>query len=225
MSILSSSSIQCNRKASVENLAIKRLNHKTKTQQHKMYPHTTDFAFTNTMHQSFSSPQITLKSLARFQHAQMKAQKRGRPVKHAKPCKAKKSVSFSSFANVTVREISREELNKCWIQPAEYSQIEEGRKRCLATVKEALLGRAPSPDPSEYCIHGLEQQLSPKQVLERKIKNMQYRRLLLQEQHAQRCCGASDPQALQNLSELFSQQATRRALRRALSTEENALAA
>ena len=190
-----------------------------------MYPYNTNLPYTDTMEKSFSSPQMTLKGLARFKHAQMKAQKRGRSVKHYSPCKPKKSVSFSSFANVTVREISREELSECWIQPEEYSQIEEGRKRCLDQVKRALLGRAPTPDPSEYCIHGLEQQLSPKQVLERKIKNMQYRRLLLEEQHAQRCCGVSDPQALQKLSELFSQQATRRALRRALSTEENALAA
>lgn len=193
-----------------------------------MYPCNTDPTYTSAMEKSFSCPQMTLIGLRHFQHmqakAQMKAQKRGRSTKHASPRKPKKTVSFSSFANVTVREISRDELNECWIQPEEYSQIEQGRKHCLETVKRALLGRAPTPDPSEFSIHGLEQQLSPKQVVERKLKNMQYRRLLLEEQHAQRCCGVSDPQALQNLSELFSQQATRRALRRALSTE-NAMAA
>lgn len=178
------------------------------------------------MDKSYSSPHMSLKSIARYTHTQMKAHKRARTVKHEQPSnKSKKSVSFSALANVSVREISREELNASWIQPEEYSEIEQERKQCLETIKRALLGEAPAPNPTEYCIYGLEQQLSPKQVLERKLKNMQYRRLLLEEQHAQRCCGVSDPQALQTLSELFSQQATRRAQRRALSTGDNALAA
>lgn len=185
------------------------------------------------MEKSYSSPHMSLKSIARYTHSQMKAQKRARSVKHAhpktqqqqQPLKSRKSVSFSALANVSVREISREELNASWIQPEEYSEIEQGRKRCLLTIKRALLGEAPMPNPSEDSIHGLEQQLSPKQVLERKLKNMQYRRLLLEEQHAQRCCGVSDPQALQSLSELFSLQASRRAQRRALERDNNALAA
>ena len=181
--------------------------------------------FDNTLEKSYSSPQLTLKGVARFQHVQMKARKRACSVKHVSPQKPKKTVSFSTLANVKVREISREELNECWIQPEEYTEIEEGRKKCLETVKRALLGRAPPPDPSEHCVYGLEQQLSSKQVLERKMKNLQYRRLLLEEQHVQQCCGVSDPQALQSLSELFSQQATRRAHRRALSSADNALAA
>eukprot|EP00977_Amphora_coffeiformis_P009987 scaffold2335_cov175-Amphora_coffeaeformis.AAC.14 len=172
-----------------------------------------------------SSPQLTLKRIARFQQVKMKARKRVCSVKHVSPQKPKKTVSFSTLADVKVREISREELNQCWIQPEEYTEIEEGRKKCLETVKRALLGRAPPPDPSEHCLCGLEQQLSSKQVLERKMKNLQYRRLLLEEQHVQRCCGVSDPQALQSLSELFSQQAIRRARRRALSSTDNALAA
>ena len=190
-----------------------------------MYPENHhNMPYNNAMEKSQSIPHLTLKGLARFQHARMKVQKRARPIKHASPNKPKKTVSFSALANVAVREISREELNNAWIQPEEYSKIEEGRKRCLDTVKRALLGRAPTPDPSEYCIQGLEQQLSPKQVLERKLKNMQYRRLLLEEQHVQRCCGVSDPGALQNLSELFSQQATRRAQRRAISVDKALLA-
>ena len=169
-----------------------------------------------------SSPQLTLKSVAR--HAHMKARKRlNGSIKHVSPQKPKKTVSFSALANIKVREISREELNESWIQPEEYSEIEHGRKQCLETVKRAILGRAPPPDPSEYCVYGLEQQLSSKKVLERKMKNLQYRRLLLEEQDVQRICGVSDPQALQTLSEVFSQQAIWRARRRA--STDNALAA
>ena len=207
--------------SSVEYIAIKPQLLQEKTHDMFAYNDVTNFA---SLQKTLSSPKMTLKSIAKLQLAQMKAQKKARIVKHSAPQKQKKTVRFSALANVAVREITREELNKCWIQPDEYTQIEEGRKRCLDTVKQALLGRAPQPDPSEYCINGLEQQLSPKQVLERKLKNMQYRKLLLEEQHIQRCCGISDPKALQNLSELFSQQATRRAYRRAISTD-NALAA
>lgn len=182
--------------------------------------------FSRPIEKSIAAPHMTLNSLARFKHLQMKAQKVERIVKHVQPHKKKKSVTFSTLANVSVREISREELNASWIQPEEYSKIEEGRKHCLDIIKRALLGEVPSLNPSEFCIQGLEQQLSPKRVLERKLKNMQYRRLLLEEQHVQRCCGVSDPQALQTLSELFSEQAAKRAQRRALSTHcTNALAA
>lgn len=162
-----------------------------------------------------SSSMLTLKSAAR--QGFLKARKRRSPAKHAKP--KKKSVSFSSFANVTVRQITREELNDSWYSSDEYKDIEEGRKQCIETVKRSLLGHAAPPDPSEFCIHGLEQHLSNNQVMERKLKNSQYRRLLLEEQQIQKLCGVSDPQALQNLSVLFSQQAIRRAQRRAMTGE------
>lgn len=182
-------------------------------------PHNHNLFYNNAMGKSYSTSQMSLRNHSQFQHVQppMKAQKRARSIKYTFPSnnKPRKSVTFSSFANVAVREISREELHECWIQPNEYVQIQEDRKRCLDTVKRAMLGRAPVPDSSEFCLRGLEQRLSTKQVFERKIKNMQYRRLLLEEQHVQRCCGVSDPKALQSLSELFTQQATQRALRRA----------
>jgi ribosome biogenesis protein Tsr3 len=175
---------------------------------------------TYTMTKDFStSPQLTLRHLARFH--QVKAMKRARPVKHILHSrKAKKNVSFSTLANVQVRPISREELSESWIQPEEYSQIDRSRKRSLETLKLALVGEVPCPDPTEFS--GLEQHISPKQVLERKLKNMQYRRMLLEEQHMQRSCGVSNPEAIQALSELFSQQASRRAQQRALS--DNAMA-
>jgi hypothetical protein len=177
---------------------------------------------TYTMTKDFSSsPQLTLRHLAHFHTA--KAMKRARPVKHILHSRKqpKKNVSFSTVANVQVRAISREELNKAWIQPAEYCQIDQSRKRVLETIKRALVGEAPCPDPSEF--NGLEQHISSKQSFERKLKNMQYRRMLLEEQHMQRSCGFSNPEAIQALSELFSQQASRRAQRRAVS--DNAIAA
>ena len=174
------------------------------------------------LERSFSSPSMTLtvNSLRSMKMAEMKAYKRSHSVKHLSPNTARKTVRFSSLANVAVREISQEELNDCWIQPEEYSKIEEGRRQCLYTVKKALLGQAPLPDPAEYSVRGLEQQLSSKQVLERKLKNMHYRKLLIEEQHVQKRFGVSDPQALQSLSEMFSRASVRKAQGRALSSTE-----
>jgi hypothetical protein len=168
------------------------------------------------LERSQSTPQLTLKThQGQFRYTQMKAQKRSQSVKHLSPNTVRKTVRFSSLANVAVRPVSKQKLCNLWLQPEEYSKIEEGRRQCLYTVKKALLGRAPPPDPSEYSVRGLEQQLSSKQVMERKIKNMHYRKLLLEEQSVQRQYGVSDPQALQSLSELFSQASVRKAHGRA----------
>jgi hypothetical protein len=125
--------------------------------------------------------------------------------------KPKKSVTFSTIACVSMRPISRQELDATWIQPEEYSEIERERRRSIHAIK-ATQGDLSRLDASEYCAKGLEHQLSSsRQLLSRKLKNMQYKKLLLEEQNMQRHFGVSDPEALQRLSQLFSEQASKRA--------------
>ena len=114
-----------------------------------------------------------------------------------------------------MRPISQEELNETWIQPEEYSAIERERRRTIHAI-QATQGDLSRLDDREYCVQGLEHQLpSSRQVLSRKLKNLQYKKLLLDEQNMQRRFGVQDPEALQRLSQLFSQQASKRAHLRA----------
>jgi hypothetical protein len=131
--------------------------------------------------------------------------------------RTKKSVSFATTATVNTRAMSQPELVAAWIQPDEYAAIEKERRRTMEAVMAAN-GDMSLLNADEFCIMGLEHQLSTSaaQAAKRRIKNMQFRKLIVDEGRFQRLCGVSDPAALQSLSEIFSQQAKKRAHLRAV---------
>ena len=190
-------------------------------------PLTTDHLEANqppALERGASVPQLTLDRARRLdRHTKEPVMTKSRSAKHLlrpnlvtpkSPKKLKKlTVSFSNFANVQKLEKSADEVNATWLNREEYSQISEGRKRCVENIKAALLGRAPTPE--DDLIDGLEESLSLRRVVERKKKNWAYRKLLIEEQKVQKQFGVSDPDALASLSEAFSSHSMQRAVRRA----------
>uniref|UniRef100_A0A7S2YQF1 Uncharacterized protein n=1 Tax=Entomoneis paludosa TaxID=265537 RepID=A0A7S2YQF1_9STRA len=149
--------------------------------------------------------------------ASMLLLKRKSPPPQEPPAKRarKKSVSFSEMATVTVRSMSEDDLKKQWIQPEEYQVIDADRRQTLRAWTDAK-GDCRGFDEEECCLTGLEQILTPQRLLQRKATNQQYRRLLLEEQYFQHQHGFRDPQALSQISQLFSRQPAQRAHLRAV---------
>lgn len=111
--------------------------------------------------------------------------------------------------------MSQQDLDSAWIQPEEYFNIESDRRRTIEAVKAAN-GNMNLLDANEICATGLESQIALEQTAKRRIKNMQFRKLIVEEMRFQKRCGFDDPEALQSLSEIFSQQAKKRAQLRAV---------
>ena len=128
---------------------------------------------------------------------------------------AKKSVSFSNYASVVVRNVPAEEYRARWLQPSEYIEIERRRRGTVHAIIEAN-GELNRLNEREHCVRGLENQLSPQQCIRRRKTNMRYRQLLMEEQGFQIKCGLNDPEALRRLSEIFSHQSSNQARIRAL---------
>lgn len=171
-----------------------------------------------------SVPQLSLQRAGRLDRSAKGAiMTKSRSAKHLmrptlvtpkSPRKVKKlTVSFSNFANVQTLEKSADEVNASWLNRDDYSEISQGRKRCVENIKAAMLGQAPTPQ--DDLIDGLEESLSLRRVVERKKKNWAYRKLLIQEQKVQKEFGVSDPYALASLSAAFSSHSAQRAARRA----------
>ena len=138
--------------------------------------------------------------------------KRTNNVKHVRP---KKRVKFATTAAVQARPISQEELKDMWYGPEEYSRFEDDRRRTICAM-QTCKGDLNSLDSEQYCIRGLEQLMSAKQVLARRHNSMQYIRVVLEQQYVQRCTGKVDPDSLQAVSEMFSKQSGKRAYLRAV---------
>lgn len=151
--------------------------------------------------------QLALRDLVLAQHQKQL------PIKAKKTTtkKPKRSVRFSNMASVTTRPTtSKSELDTMWYHDNEYTAFDQERRRTIAAIKN-VNGDLSSLDPTVYCVRGLEQQLSTKQVLARRLKAKQYTHVVLRQQYVQKRIGRSDPDRLQAISEMFSRQATQRA--------------
>lgn len=124
--------------------------------------------------------------------------------------KAKRSVRFSNLNAVTTRPISEHELRTMWYEDKEYSSFTKECRSTVAAVKKAK-GKLSTLDPTEYCVRGLEQFLSAKQMVSRKKKAKRYFDVMMRQQYVQKRTGRNDPSRLKALSEMFSKQAGQRA--------------
>jgi hypothetical protein len=129
--------------------------------------------------------------------------------------KPKKRVSFAMFATVQDHPLRPSDLQATWYQAEEYFKFDRERRRTIEAIRSSR-GNFSSLDPENICIRGLEHQLSAKQVLSRKYKSMQYKRLLLERQYYLKQYGVSDPESLQIVSQMFSKESTRSAYLRAM---------
>jgi hypothetical protein len=124
--------------------------------------------------------------------------------------KAKRSVRFSNMNTVTTRPISQQELSAMWYEDEEYTSFQQECRSTLSAIKKAK-GKLSTLDPTEYCVQGLEQFLSSKQMASRKKKAKRYIDVMMRQQYVQKRTGRSDPIRLKALSEMFSKQAVQRA--------------
>jgi hypothetical protein len=125
--------------------------------------------------------------------------------------KAKRSVRFSNTNTVTTRPInSQQELRTMWYEDEEYDSFQQECRVTVAAIKKAN-GKLSTLDPTEYCVRGLEQFLSAKQMESRQKKAKRYTAVMMRQQYVQRRTGRSDPTKLKALSEMFSKQAGQRA--------------
>jgi hypothetical protein len=127
----------------------------------------------------------------------------------------RKRVRFATTASVVRRSLSKEELAKAWYQRADYYDFDRERRSTVYAVKQ-VNGDLSSLDPAKYCLRGLEHHLSKKQMIDRKLRAMRCKRVVLEQQHYQRFSGVSDPGSLQAVSELFSARSSKSAQLRAL---------
>lgn len=133
-----------------------------------------------------------------------------------KPSGAKRSVRFAATTQVEVRPSPVGSDNaRAWYQPSEYAVIEQRRRSTIEAIRKTR-GDLSVLDHCNYTIVGLEEQLSRRQVLDRKLQTWQYTRLVLEQQAIERKLGAEEAKPLKELARLYSAQAAQRAQLRAV---------
>ena len=131
-------------------------------------------------------------------------------IKKSMKTKTKKSVSFAPTATVTERPISAIDLQNMWYDNNEYKYFEFDRRRTILAISQAQ-GDVNLLNPEEFCVRGLEHQLTSKQCITRKLKTMQYTRFVLDQQDELRYFGVQDPESLKLSSEMLSRRSQQRA--------------
>ena len=136
-------------------------------------------------------------------------------VKRTIPLKVRKSVKFAKQATSRSRSISKTDLEKAWYQPKDYDGFEQEMRDTIRAVT-LVNGDIACLNPTKFCIQGLEQQLTKRQIFRRRMHAVQYTNAILHQQDYQRFSGINDPQSLRVVSEMFSQQEAKRAYMRAV---------
>lgn len=137
------------------------------------------------------------------------------------PSKIKKSVRFGNATTVAVRpSLTEEETSRLWYKKPDYVDMDRARRETIYALNQAN-GNVTALDPNEHCLTGLEETLSMKQVLSKRLRALHYNRLILEQQHLERttsCCSSQQHhhQELSAISQMFSRQASKRAQLRAV---------
>ena len=131
------------------------------------------------------------------------------------PLKTKKQLKFHSRVKCVRRTITKKDSKRLWLQEEDYRSIQQGIRSTIRAVNYAR-GDLALLDSKEHCILGLEQHLTRRQIVRRRMHTMQRTQAILHQQNYQRYYGICDPHALRNVSKLFSQQESKRAYMRAV---------
>lgn len=131
------------------------------------------------------------------------------------PLKTKRNVKFASKVKSFRRTISKKDSKCLWYKQDDYTSFEQGIRDTLRALSE-VKGDLSKLNPAKYCVQGLEQQLTRRQAVRRRMHTMQRTQAILHQQNYQRYYGINDPDALKSVSRLFSQQETKRAHMRAV---------
>eukprot|EP00543_Licmophora_paradoxa_P001685 CAMPEP_0202447896 /NCGR_PEP_ID=MMETSP1360-20130828/6661_1 /ASSEMBLY_ACC=CAM_ASM_000848 /TAXON_ID=515479 /ORGANISM="Licmophora paradoxa, Strain CCMP2313" /LENGTH=267 /DNA_ID=CAMNT_0049065193 /DNA_START=76 /DNA_END=879 /DNA_ORIENTATION=+ len=106
--------------------------------------------------------------------------------------------------------ISDHDRHKIWYTRNDLAFLRIEIKATLKAFKKANNGEAEAPDEEEYCLRGLEDNITG--LREKRLRITNYIQGILSEQNRQRTMGVSDPRGLQVLSRACSKQARQDAL-------------
>jgi hypothetical protein len=137
--------------------------------------------------------------------------------------KPKKSVSFAGTATVIPLVKTPSDLTNAWYDHDEYKRFEASRRMTIDAIN-TVQGDLSQLDPAVHCMLGLEEQLTRKQALVRKLKSSHYTQLVLEQLKRSKQLGSSGPYSaskpsdgeLLALSSMLSRHASHRAQWRAL---------
>lgn len=131
----------------------------------------------------------------------------------ARLARPKKSVSFAPSVSVISIVNTPADLANAWYETAEYREFEANRRITIAEINK-VHGNLSQLDPAEHCVLGLEEQLSRKQMMVRKLKASHYAKLVLERHN---CPGdAKYTRGIQALASMLSRHASQRAQWRAM---------
>jgi hypothetical protein len=116
------------------------------------------------------------------------------------PIKRRRNVRFNSSAIVVQRAVTNDDLKQSWYHASDYDSFDHERRETISALYRDL----ESLDTTKYCLAGLEQNLTKRQVMRRKRLTMQCRRAVLELQLYQKISGNSDPESLKKASRMFS---------------------
>jgi hypothetical protein len=130
----------------------------------------------------------------------------------------RKAVSFSESMNRrVVVHTTEEEKRNAWYNRNEYREFREDMQ---ATALSVHLGIANFIEPEDFCLRGLEANLSPKMAIMRKLKRQLLVESILREQRLQKVVGAVNHEAIRQLSTLLSSDAQIDAVLRGVSDSQ-----
>lgn len=121
--------------------------------------------------------------------------------------------------DVVQQQQQQQQQDRLWYQPHDYYAFDRARRATVSAVLR-VRGNLGQLDPTEHCVRGLEQSLSKRHYLERKVQAVRCKQMVLQQQQYQRYIHGgvvSDPESLQAVSRMFSEQSSKYALLRAAS--------
>lgn len=109
--------------------------------------------------------------------------------------KAGKRVRFASSVTLATwqEKSSRDEIRLRWYQPSDFQLFNQD---CVKTVMaiRGVNGDLTHLNPHEFCVVGLEEQLTNKQVAERRLRTTRFLQTILEHQYWQRYSGTCDPE-------------------------------
>ena len=126
----------------------------------------------------------------------------------------RKAVSFSDSHKRVVIHSTEEEKKNSWYNRNEYRGFREDMQ---ATALSVRLGITNFIEPEDFCLRGLEANLSPDTAILRKLRRQILVDSILKEQQAQRILGASNQEVIRELSTILSTDSQIDAVRRGVS--------
>lgn len=133
--------------------------------------------------------------------------------------KKKRKVSFATATSVYETDCSKD-TTISWYQAQDYTSFERERRETIVALQRVQQLES-KLDPEQYSLRGLEQKLTRQQIMERKLKSLQCKRAVLEQQDIQKSLGYFNPELLEETSRMYSKDATQHARQRAIRMEED----